>query len=93
MGYAAAAEAMMRRRLLEDIYDRMTDDEKRLFVQMTMQNRSTEEIMRQLKKNEQHLEHLVEHANKDRWYVAFGSDVAANVLTTGAAWLLGRILK
>lgn len=93
MGYAAAAEAMMRRRLLEDIYDRMTDDEKRLFVQMTMQNRSTEEIMRQLKLNQQHLEKLVEHANKDRWYVAFGSDVAANVLTTGAAWLLGRILK
>jgi sialic acid synthase SpsE len=93
MGYAAAAEAMMRRRLLEDIYDRMTDDEKRLFVQMTMQNRSTEEIMRQLKINEQHLEQLVEHANKDRWYIAFGSDVAANVLTTGAAWLLGRILK
>ena len=91
MGYAAAAEAMMRRRLLEDIYDRMTDDEKRLFVQMTMQNRSTEEIMRQLKINEQHLEQLVEHANKDRWYVAFGSDVAANVLTTGTAWLLGKL--
>ena len=54
---------------------------------------STEEIMRQLKINEQHLEQLVEHANKDRWYVAFGSDVAANVLTAGAAWLLGRILK
>lgn len=35
MDYAAAAEALMRRRLLEDIYDRMTDDEKRLFVQLT----------------------------------------------------------
>ena len=92
MGYAAAAEAMMRRRLLEDIYDRMTDDEKRLFIQMTMQNKTASDIMRELKKNQQHLEKIVRHIDKNRWYIAFGSDVAANVLTTGAAWLLGKLL-
>ena len=70
----------------------MTDDEKRLFIQMTMQNKTASDIMRELKKNQQHLEQLVEHASKDRWYIAFGSDVAANVLTTGAAWLLGKLL-
>ena len=30
MDYAAAADALMRRKLLEEMYDRMTDDEKRL---------------------------------------------------------------
>ena len=60
MDYAAAADALMRRKLLEAI--------------------------------QQHLEHLVEHADRDRWYTAFGSDVAANVLTTSAFWLLGKLI-
>ena len=89
MDYAAAADALMRRKLLEQMYDRMTDEEKRLFVMMTMQNRSNDEILQAI---QQHLEHLVEHAVRDRWYTAFGSDVAANVLTTSAFWLLGKLI-
>ena len=81
----------MRRKLLEQMYDRMTDDEKRLFVMMTMQDKSNEEILQAIRQNRQHLEHLVEHADRDKWYVAFGSDVAANVLTTSAFWLLGKL--
>ena len=89
MDYAAAADALMRRKLLEQMYDRMTDEEKRLFVMMTMQNRNNDEILQAI---QQHLEHLVEHADRDRWYTAFGSDVAANVLTTSAFWLLGKLI-
>ena len=92
MNYAAAAEALMRRKLLEDMYDRMTDDEKKLFVMMTMQDRGNDEILRAIRQNQQHLEQLVEHAEKDRWYVAFGSDVAANILTNAGAWLMGKLL-
>ena len=47
--------------------------------------------MRAIQQNQQHLQHLVEHADRDKWYVAFGSDVAANVLTTSAFWLLGKL--
>ena len=79
----------MRRKLLEQMYDRMTDEEKRLFVMMTMQNRSNDEILQAI---QQRLDHLVEHADRDRWYTAFGSDVAANVLTTSAFWLLGKLV-
>lgn len=93
MDYAAAADALLRRRLLEQMYDRMTDDEKRLFVQMSMQQRSSDEILQAIRQNQQHLEQLVEHANQDRWWVAFGSDVAANVLTNAGAWLMGRLLS
>ena len=93
MDYAAAADALMRKKLLEEMYGRMTDDEKRLFVRMTMQNRSSDEIMQAIQQNQQHLERLVEHAEKDRWYVAFGSDVAANVVTTSAFWLLGKLFS
>ena len=93
MGYAAAAEALMRRKFLEEMYDRMTDEEKRTFVLMTMQNKSANDIMQAIQQNQQHLEHLVEHADRDRWYTAFGSDVAANVLTTSAFWLFGKLFS
>jgi hypothetical protein len=83
--------AVARRMLLERIYDKMSDEEKRLFVLMTMQNKSNDEILRAIQQNQQHLERLVEHADRDRWYTAFGSDVAANVLTTSAFWLLGKL--
>lgn len=83
--------AVARRMLIERIYDKMSDEEKRLFVLMTMQNKSNDEILRAIQQNQQHLERLVEHADRDRWYTAFGSDVAANVLTTSAFWLLGKL--
>ena len=92
MDYASAADALMRRKLLEETYGRMTDEEKKLFVMMTMQRRSSDEILQAIQANQQRLEQLVEHADKDKWYVAFGSDVAANVLTTSAFWLLGKLL-
>ena len=91
MGYAAAADALMRRKLLEQMYDRMTDEEKRLFAMLTMQNKSNDDILRAIQQNQQHLQHLVEKADRDRWYTAFGSDIAANVLTTSAFWLLGKL--
>ena len=90
MGYAAAADALMRRKLLEQMYDRMTNEEKRLFA---MQNKSNDDILQAIQQNRQHLERLVEHADRDRWYTAFGSDVAANVLTTSAFWVLGKLFS
>lgn len=83
----------MRRKLLEQMYDRMTDEEKRLFAMMTMQNKSNGEILQAIRQNQQHLQHLVEKVDRDRWYTAFGSDVAANVLTISAFWLLGKLFS
>ena len=86
-----STNAIARRMLLERIYEKMTDEEKRIFAIMAMQNKSNDEILRAIQQNQQHLQHLVEHADRDKWYVAFGSDVAANVLTTSAFWLLGKL--
>ena len=83
--------AIASRYLLEKIYDQLSEEDKRTFVLMTMQDRSAGEILRAIQTNQQHLQQLVEHADRDKWYVAFGSDVAANVLTTSAFWLLGKL--
>ena len=64
----------------------MTSEEFLVLKSLMQQNQ------RHLLTNQQHLERLVEHTNRDRWYVAFGSDVAANVLTTSAFWLLQKLL-
>ena len=86
-------KAIARRMLLERIYDKMTDEEKRMFAMLSMQGKSNDEILQAIQQNQQHLQHLVEHADRDRWYTAFGSDVAANVLTTSAFWLLGKLFS
>lgn len=93
MGYAEAAEALLRRKMLEEMYDRLTPEERRQLAMMSMQRRSDGEIMRAIQENRQQLERLLEKADHSRWYTAFGSDVAANVVTTAGFWLLSRLLN
>lgn len=85
--------AIARRYLLEKIYNQLSDEDKRTFVLMTMQDKSANDILQAIQQNRQHLERLVEHADRDRWYTAFGSDVAANVLTTSTFWIIGKLFS
>lgn len=91
MDYAAAADALMRRKLLEEMYERMTEDEKKLFVQMTMQQRSTDEILAALQQQQAQLQDLRKHQQ------TFGEDFLSNILGNatwdGAAWLIGRLAR
>ena len=89
----SSTNAIARRMLLERIYDKMTDEDKRTFVLMTMQDKSANDIMQAIQQNQQHLQRIVQHIDRDKWYVAFGSDVAANVLTTAGFWLLQKLFK
>jgi hypothetical protein len=66
---------LMRRKMLADIYDKMSDDDKRTFVQLTMQDKDHKEIM-------QALEELKIKADKN--HHSFSLDFAANVLGNGA---------
>ena len=79
MDLGAAAEAMMRRKLLEQIYDRMSHEERRLFIEMTMQNRSHTEIMSAL---EQQRSEIADIKNSQQ---TFGKDFLSNV-AGNAAW-------
>lgn len=87
----ATADVLIRHKVLEEMRKRMSDEEKILFAMSSMQDKSNKEILQAISRNQQHLQHLVEHADRDRWYTAFGSDVAANVLTNSAFWLLSKI--
>lgn len=86
-------DVIARRNLLEKIYNELSDEDKRTFVLLTMQEKNTNDILQAIQQNQQHLQHLVRHADRDKWYISFGSDVAANVLTTAGYWLLGKLFK
>lgn len=81
---------MMRRQLLESIYDKMSDEEKRLFVQMTIQDRDHQEIMQALQSQNNQLEAI---GKKQNWVNSFGSDILANFTTDGIIYLLSKLTK
>ena len=81
---------LMRRQLLERIYDKMSDEEKRTFVQLTMQNKSHTEIMEALSRQQKQLNDI---QKKQNWLTDFGSDIAANFLTDGLIWLGSKLFR
>ena len=91
MDYADAAEALMRRKLLESIYDRMTDDEKRLFIQMTMENRSHTEIMQALQPQSAQIQDLRKH--QQTFAEDFASNIAGNAAWDGLLWLTRKLFR
>ena len=91
MNYAAAAEALMRRKLLEEMYDRMTDDEKKLFIQMTMQQRSADDILKALQQQSSQIQDL--RQRQQTFGQDFVSNIAGNAVWDGAVWLVSRLSR
>ena len=87
----AALEAIARRQLLERIYNKMSDDEKRLFVQMTMQNRSHSEIMAALRQQQAQLADIKKH--QQTFAADFASNVAGNAAYDAALWLVKKLFR
>jgi hypothetical protein len=84
-------KALMRRKLLEEIYDKMSDEEKRLYVQMTMQDRDHREIMQALNNYGEQIYDLRKH--QQTFLEDFASNVAGNALWSGITWLGSKLLK
>lgn len=81
---------VMRRKLLEQMYDKMSDEEKRLFVRLTMENHNAEEIKNALLSQREQLDRIEKNQN---WKVDFLSDVGANLFTDSILWIGSKILK
>ena len=76
----------MRRKLLDEMYDKMSADEKRLFVQMTMQNKSNEEILQALQSQKNDIEDI---RRRQSWWL----DLSANVVGSGIYDLAMRMFR
>ena len=91
MNIPAAAEALMRQKLLEEMYDRMTDDEKRLFIQLTLQQRSSDEIKKVLQEQSAQLQDL--RRRQQSFSQDFLSNILGNATWDGALWVINRLAK
>lgn len=94
----AATRELMRRQLLEKIYDRMSDEERKTFVRLALRNKSNEEIMLALRRQSQTLEsqsQMLQHIQRGQQTFGedFLSNLAANATWDGLAWLARRLFR
>ena len=83
-------DGFLRRQLLERIYNKMSDDEKRLFIQMTMQNKSHSEIMAALQQQQVQLADIKKH--QQTFAADFASNIAGNAAYDASIWMLRRLV-
>ena len=86
-----STESFLRRQLLEHIYAKMSDDEKRLFIQMTMQNKSHSEIMSALQQQQSQLADIKKH--QQTFAADFASNIAGNAAWEGLVWIARRLFR
>lgn len=84
MGY----NEYMRMKLLERMYDNMSDEEKRLFVKLTLQNRNYKEIQKSLEELKAKAD-----ANHHSFLTDFGANVAGNAVWDMFVWIGSRLFK
>ena len=79
---------LMRRKLLNEVYEKMTDEEKRLFVQLTIQDKDHREIMKSLEDISKKADN-----NHHSWLSDFGANIAGNAVFDGAIWIFSKVFK
>ena len=85
-----ACRAILRRQLLEEIYNDLSEEDKRTFIQLTMQDKSWSEIAQALQQQKTQLDRIEKNQN---WAVDIGSDIAANFITDGLIWLGSKLFR
>lgn len=85
-----ACRAILRRQILEEIYNDLSEEDKRTFIQLTMQDKSWSEIAQALQQQKTQLDRIEKNQN---WAVDIGSDIAANFITDGLIWLGSKLFR
>ena len=81
---------LMRRKLLEEIYDTLSPEDKRTFLHLTMQDKNYKEIMSALQQQKKDLDAIKKRNN---WAVDYGSDLLANFTSAGLIWLGSKLFR
>lgn len=89
MDVMTGMEALARKELLERIFDRLSDEERRLLIQMVYQQKSKEEILQALERQSAAIGDVRRH--QQGFLSDLTSNIAGNALWAGAAWLLRRL--
>jgi len=85
--------AMMRRRLLEDIYNRMSEEERRTFILMSIDDKGHDEIMTALNEQRQATEEVSRKLGRHPFASDLLANVSGNFITDGLIWLGKTLIK
>ena len=83
-----AYRALMRKKILEDIYDKLSDEDKRLFVQMTFQDKNSREIKNALAGISKQVED-----SKHSFATDLLANVSGNAIWDSIVYFANRLIK
>jgi hypothetical protein len=86
-----AYRQMMRRRLLEQMYDRLSPEEKQTFLHLSMQDTPADRILQALQSQRLEIGEIHRKVARQSWLSDFSSNIAGNAVWDGLTWL-GRTL-
>lgn len=84
---------LMRRKLLEEVYNNLSPEDKRLFVKMTFEDRNWNEIMDAINRQGHELDEVHEKVRRQTWFSDFSSNIAGNAVWDGLVWLGSRLFR
>ena len=84
MGY----RELMRRQLLERIYNKMSPEEQRTFVQLTLQDKDHQEIMNALNDIKQKTV-----SNHHSWLSDLSANIVGNYFADASIWLFSKLIR
>ena len=79
--------------LLEQIYDKMSDEDKRTFIQLTLLNKGNEEIMQALQQQQGKIEDISSRISNHPFASDLLANVAGNAITDSLIAIGKAVLK
>lgn len=89
----SSCRELIRRKILEDLYDGMSDEEKKHFVRLMIDNRSNQDILEILHKQSKDIEDIGQAVSQRTWLTDFTSNIAGNAVWDGLLWIGSRLLR
>ena len=84
---------LMRHKLLEEIYDGLSPEDRRAFIRLTMEDKDWSEISQTLHKQGREIDEIHAKVSRQTWLSDFSSNLAGNAVWDGLVWLGSRLLR
>lgn len=85
-------QELMRMQLLERMFNEVSDEDKRTYLQLMKKNEH-QELLNAIHAQDGQIARMLEKEEKQNWLTSFTSDVLANFTSTGILWLGSKLLK
>lgn len=88
-----AYRELIRKKLLEEVYDGLSPEDKRTFVQLTLQDKGWNDVLQSLDRQEHQIGDIHKKVAKQTWLSDFSSNLAGNAVWDGLIWIGSRLFR